>query len=352
MAIEEPYWWYGPRWSWQSVLLAPVASIYGRIAGRRVEQPPTYRSHLPVLCVGNFTAGGTGKTPLSIALADMVRELGREPVFLSRGYGGSAHGPLIVDVHTSTAAETGDEPLLLARAAPTVVARDRVAGIQTIEKKFSGNTVVIMDDGLQNPALAKSFTIAVVDVMRRFGNGHCLPAGPLRAPLTAQLQRADAIVVNGEADAVAESKALAGVTEVFGGLILRARVAPAGDLKWLNNANVLAYAGIANPGRFFRLLEAQGARLIGRRTFSDHHTFTDAEASELLKDAAAIGARLVTTEKDFVRLHGTTGARGELRGMSMTLPVTAVFPAKDQAALIQRLAVVLNASPARQGTQA
>lgn len=325
------------------MLLAPVASVYGRIAGRRVEQPPTYRSHLPVLCVGNFTAGGTGKTPLSIALADMVRELGREPVFLTRGYGGSAHGPLIVDVHTSTAAETGDEPLLLARAAPTVVARDRVAGIHTIEKKFPGNTVVIMDDGLQNPALAKSFTIAVVDVMRRFGNRHCLPAGPLRAPLKAQLPRADAIVINGDADTVTESKALADVTQVFGGLILRARVAPAGDLKWLNNAGVLAYAGIANPARFFRLLEAQGARLIGRRTFSDHHTFTDAEASELLKDAEAIGARLVTTEKDFVRLHGTTGPRGELRDISLTLPVIAVFPAKDQAVLVRKLAAVLDA---------
>lgn len=329
------------------MLLAPVAAIYGRIAGRRVEQPPAYRSKLPVLCVGNFTAGGTGKTPLSIALADLVRDLGREPVFLTRGYGGSAHGPLIVDVHTSTAAETGDEPLLLARAAPTVVARDRVAGIQTIERKFSGNAVVIMDDGLQNPALAKSFTIAVVDVSRRFGNRHCIPAGPLRAPLKAQLPRADAILINGHADAVAQEKALRDVTDLFGGLVLRAQVAPAGDLKWLNGANVLAYAGIANPGRFFRLLEAQGARLAGWRSFPDHHAFTDAEASHLLGEAEALGARLVTTEKDFVRLHGTTGPRGILRDMSMTLPVTTIFPAKDQAALVERLATVLSGQPER-----
>lgn len=346
MPIEEPYWWYGPRWSWQSALLAPAAFIYGRISRRRVEQPPAYRSKFPVLCVGNFTAGGTGKTPLSIALADMVRELGREPVFLTRGYGGSAHGPLIVDVHTSTAAETGDEPLLLARAAPTVVARDRVAGVQIIEKKFSAGTVVIMDDGLQNPALAKSFTIAVVDVARRFGNRHCLPAGPLRAPLDAQLPRADAVVINGDADAITETKALRDVTGFFGGLILRARVAPAGDLKWLNGARVLAYAGIANPRRFFQLLEAQGAQLTARRTFPDHHSFSDAEASELLKEAETLGARLVTTEKDFVRLHGTTGPRGALRDMSLTLPVTATFPAKDQTALIQRLTSILQA-PAR-----
>lgn len=345
MPIEEPYWWYGPRWSWQSVLLAPAASVYGRIARKRLERPAAYRSPLPVLCVGNFTAGGTGKTPLSIALADIVRELGREPVFLTRGYGGSAHGPLLVDVHSSTAAETGDEPLLLARAAPTIVARDRVAGIQGIEKRFSNDTVVIMDDGLQNPALAKSFTIAVVDVTRTFGNRHCLPAGPLRAPLKSQLPRADAIVISGDAYAVTESKALRDVTELFGGLVLRAQVAPAGDLKWLNGANVLAYAGIANPARFFNLLEAQGARLAGRRTFSDHHTFTDAEASELLKEAETLGARLVTTEKDFVRLHGTSGARGTLRDMSMTLPVTTVFPAKDQDALETRLRAVLNAAP-------
>lgn len=333
------------------MLLAPVSALYGRIAGKRMEKSPTHRSQLPVLCVGNFTAGGTGKTPLSIALAEMVRDLGREPVFLTRGYGGSAHGPLVVDVHTSTAAETGDEPLLLARAAPTVVARDRVAGIETIEKKFSANTVVIMDDGLQNPALAKSFTIAVVDVSRRFGNRHCLPGGPLRAPLKAQLPRANAILISGQADAVTETAALRDVTEVFGGLVLRAQVAPAGDLKWLKGAKVLAYAGIANPARFFRLLEAQGAELAGRRTFADHHTFSDAEAAELLREAESLGARLVTTEKDFVRLHGTIGARGTLRDMSLTLPVTTVFPAKDQAALHGHLARVLKAVPALPGAR-
>lgn len=345
MPIDEPYWWYGPRWSWQSVVLSPVAAIYGRVARRRLHRPPLYRSKLPVLCVGNFTAGGTGKTPLSIALAEMVRDLGCEPVFLTRGYAGSAHGPLLVDPHSSTAAETGDEPLLLARAAPTMVARDRVAGVRTIEQIFSPRTVVIMDDGLQNPALAKNFSIAVVDINRRFGNRHCIPAGPLRAPLAAQTPRVDAILVTGPASPVQEQAALSEIGKLFRGLTLRSQVAPAGDLKWLRGANVLAFAGIANPARFFSLLEEHGARILSRRPFPDHHSFSDADAAALLKEADSLGARPVTTEKDFVRLHGMSGPRGDLRDRTMTLPITMVFAADGAAALQNRLRTVIAPAP-------
>ena len=345
MPIEEPYWWYGPRWTWQAVALAPASAIYGRIARKRIAKPPRYRSKLPVLCVGNFTAGGTGKTPLSITLADIVHGLGYEPVFLTRGYGGSAVGPLLVDPHHPTAAETGDEPLLLARAAPTMVARDRVAGVLAIEKKFSSRAVVIMDDGLQNPALAKSFSIAVVDVRRRFGNRACLPGGPLRAPLDAQVSRVDAILLNGEASEAAERTVRGEIGAIYDGLVLRSHVAPAGDLKWLNGANVLAFAGIANPSRFFDLLEAQGARIAAHRKYPDHHTFTDADAADLIKTADALGARLVTTEKDFVRLYGMTGKRGELRDVTMTIPVTMNFSDGDHAVLENRIRAVIEKGP-------
>lgn len=347
MPIDEPYWWYGPRWSWQSVVLAPAAAIYGRIARKRIETPPLYRSKLPVLCVGNFTAGGTGKTPLSIALAEIVQQLGYEPVFLTRGYGGREKGPLLVDAHHSTAMETGDEPLLLARVAPTMVARDRVAGIKAIEEKFSSRAAVIMDDGLQNPALAKSLTIAVVDVRRRFGNRMCLPAGPLRAPLAAQLPRADAIVLTGHSDDDTERRARQEFGGAFKGLVLRSQVAPAGDLKWLSGCNVLAFAGIANPGRFFDLIEGHGARIVARRTFPDHHAFTEADASALLKQAEAVGARLVTTEKDFVRFYGMGGAGGDLRDRTMTVPVTMVFPEADLERLEAQVRSVIEAASLR-----
>lgn len=327
--------------------LAPASAVYSRMARGRMAKPPQYRSKLPVLCVGNFTAGGAGKTPLSITLAEIVLNLGYDPVFLTRGYGGSAHGPLLVDAHHRSAAETGDEPLLLARAAPTMVARDRVAGILAIEKKFSSRAVAIMDDGLQNPALAKSLCIAVVDVRRRFGNGVCVPGGPLRAPLDAQLPHVDAIVLNGEASEPTERMARNEIGALYKGLILRAHVAPASDLKWLSGANVLAFAGIANPSRFYDLLEAQGARIAARRTYPDHHAFTDANALELIKEADALQARLVTTEKDFVRLYGMTGQRGELRDRTMTIPVTMTFSEGDHAVLEERVRTVIQKGPSR-----
>lgn len=345
MASEEPSWWYAARPGWQAWALAPAAGILGALARRRMAREPRYVSRLPVFCVGNFTAGGTGKTPLSIALADIVRELGREPVFLTRGYGGSAKGPLHVDAHTSIAADTGDEPLLLARAAHTVVARDRVAGARFIEETIGPNAVILMDDGLQNPALHKSFSIAVVDIRRRFGNGRCLPAGPLRAPLSAQLSRVNAILLSGADDPDSEAHARSMLQPLYRGPVLRAQVAPAGDLKWLQGASVLAFAGIANPERFFALLEREGARLALTRTFPDHHIFTAKQACELIALAESHGARLITTEKDFVRLHGATGACGELRSLTLTLPVTMRFAPGDLAALKAHVAKVLETGP-------
>src|SRR5664279_2064311 len=191
---EPAFWWR--KASLASGLLAPAAACYGAIAARRMARSGA-RAGVPVLCVGNFTLGGAGKTPTAMRLAKMLQETGERVFCLSRGYGGSLAGPKLVDIKTDRAAQVGDEALLLARVAPTVVARDRVAGAAFA--KAQGATIVIMDDGLQNGSLAKDFTLAVVDGRRGIGNARVFPAGPLRAPLAAQLACTDALLVLGEA---------------------------------------------------------------------------------------------------------------------------------------------------------
>ena len=198
MPVSEPSWWYGPGGGWQTALLSPIGAIVGAIASRRLQNAKPYRSPLTVICVGNFTAGGSGKTPLALLLAKLVAEENREPWFLSRGYGGRLQGPVCVNPARHSASDVGDEPLLLARTAPTVIARNRREGAETIEALASKNAVIIMDDGLQNPVLAKDLSIAVVDARRGFGNGHVIPAGPLRAPLAVQMNLADLIVLTGQ----------------------------------------------------------------------------------------------------------------------------------------------------------
>lgn len=345
MTAKEPSWWYRPRRSWQALALSPISMLYGALARRRIQKPSAYEAQCPVICVGNFTAGGTGKTPLSIALAEMVRACGREPVFLTRGYGGSAHGPLIVDAHTSNTDLVGDEPLLLARVAPTVVSRRRDVGARYIEQSFSPEAVIIMDDGLQNPTLAKTLSIAIVDARRRFGNAMCLPSGPLRAPLAAQVSKVNVVVMSGEASPPELQDATRQLRGVFTGLILRAHIEGTTDVKWLNGARVVAFAGIANPDRFFDLVTKAGAQIVARSVYPDHHAFTEADADALLALADAHHARLITTEKDFVRLYGAQGRRGALREMALTVPIVMRLADDDHDKLAAILAETLAKRP-------
>ena len=346
MPVKEPSWWYADGQHWQTAVLTPLSHVYGAIAGGRLERATPYRSRLPVICVGNLTAGGTGKTPLALLLAGVLRNLGREPWFLSRGYGGRIAGPVCVDPTTHSAADVGDEPLLLATTAAAVIARNRRTGAQFIESAAPANAVIIMDDGLQNPSLAKSFTIAVVDGGRGLGNGLVIPAGPLRAPLNVQTKRTDAIIVMGQAN-VAVRADIAALQNRFGNRLLHARSAPVGDTGWLNGANVVAFAGIANPDRFFTTLESLGARIAQRIAFADHHAFTESDAATLVSAAGRHNATLITTEKDIARLAGAVGTCATLRARAKTLPVTLNFDDGDLA----RLTAMIDAAVKRAAAQ-
>jgi tetraacyldisaccharide 4'-kinase len=313
--------------------LAPLARVYGGIAARRLTRVVGYQSRLPVICVGNFTAGGSGKTPFTAMLLPMLIARGERPVVLTRGYGGREAGPHMVELATDTARDVGDEPLLLARLAPVMVARDRAAGARAIEV-LGQASVIVMDDGLQNGALHKDLTIAVVDGARGIGNGRVIPAGPLRMPLSVQGGLVDGIVFNGGAREGLGSQLAA----VSSAPQIIARLEPAGDNAWLSGARVVAFAGIGHPARFFGLLEQMGAHVVERVAFGDHAAFSDRDGERLLALAERHGARLVTTSKDHVRIGGSA-TLDALALSSVTLPVTMVL--EDPAALNAMLDRVL-----------
>jgi tetraacyldisaccharide 4'-kinase len=297
MMLEPSFWWRKP--GLRATLLAPLAAAYGRIATQRMARQGK-RAEVPVLCVGNFTLGGAGKTPTVIAIATMLAAAGERVFCLSRGYGGSIAGPKIVDAHADHAMEVGDEPLLLARVAPTIVARDRVAGANLA--KAQGATVVLMDDGLQNASLAKDFTLAVVDGRRGIGNARVFPAGPLRAPLDMQLQRSDALLVVGDSsnacDVVAAARAQ-GLPVLHGKLVPDTAACTA-----LKGRKVLAFAGIGDPEKFFASAQEAGINIAECRLFPDHHRFSAEEAANLIMEAEHHGLVLLTTKKDHARMAG------------------------------------------------
>ena len=335
----EPNWWYGAASDgWQSRLLSPLGALFGAITSRRMRQAPTYRARVPVVCIGNFTAGGTGKTPVVAAVCELLCAQGHTPVVLSRGYGGSVAGPRWVDPAVDGAARVGDEPLLLAARLSVLVSRNRALGGRAIDAAATPRaTVIVMDDGIQNPALAKDLTIAVVDAVRGLGNGACIPAGPLRASLKAQLPRVDAVLLNYGGDGANLHASTRAIFAGFQGAILSATIEPAGGAGWLPGARVIAYAGIGVPARFFATVEACGGVIANRVAFADHHAFSDADAVRLMQLAEAKSAILLTTEKDHARLAGLTGARAELRRASRTLPISLQLDAASVARLTDLL---------------
>jgi tetraacyldisaccharide 4'-kinase len=318
---DPAFWWR--RAGLAANLLAPAAAAYGAIAARSFKQRGL-QARVPVVCVGNLTVGGGGKTPTALAIAKIYREAGHRPVFLTRGYGGRLAGPVRVDIAAHRAVDVGDEPLLLARVAPTVVSGDRVAGAGLAAA--IGADVIVMDDGFQNPSLAKDFALLVVDGRRGIGNGRLLPAGPLRAPLALQLDHADALLVIGDATEArglitqAADRALAifyGHFEPDQALIAALKTEP-----------VLAYAGIADPGKFFATLAAAGISASATVAFPDHHRYAPADASRLLAHADRDGLRLLTTEKDLARMRGEPQLAA-LVERSSALPITLALQEPD-----------------------
>ncbi len=298
MALQEapPFWWQGP--GWQAVLLSPFSWVYGNISARRMELPPSEAVNVPVICIGNFIAGGAGKTPTVLAMAKKAKQLGYKPGILSRGHGGGVAIPTRVDLNKHNSRDVGDEPLLLANAAITVVAINRPAGAHVLIE--NGCDLIIMDDGFQNPGLHKDYSLVVVDAKRGIGNGFTHPAGPLRVPLSRQLPFADSILIIGEgsgADKLIRRAAKSAKPIQLARTAIR-------NAKRLKGKWLLAYAGIADPDKFFAGLLAIGAEIIDRRAFADHHHYHHDEIEELLAKAKLQNLQLVSTTKDMARIRG------------------------------------------------
>lgn len=326
MKLSTPRWWYvrhGPPRRVTRALLRPLSWIWAAATARRIARAVPVDAGLPVICVGNLTVGGAGKTPVVRELLRLLTAQGRAAHGLSRGYGSRLRGPLRVDPTVHTAADVGDEPLMLARDYPVWISPDRVAGARAA--KAVGARVLVMDDGHQNPALKKALSLVVVDGETRnnewpFGDGAVFPAGPMREPIKAGLARTDAVVLLLPTDMNApdpELVALFGATPVLVARLEPATAPPAGPQ--------VGFAGIGKPWKVERALEAAGCDLKDFVPFPDHHAYGAADLTLLEDLAARHGAGLVTTEKDWVRLPP------DWRAKAVAWPVRARF--EDEAAL-------------------
>jgi tetraacyldisaccharide 4'-kinase len=332
--MREPAFWQ-QRNGLLSRLLMPIGAIYGGLTASRMMQQGTVAG-IPVICIGNYHTGGAGKTPTTLAMVALLRELGEVPVVLSRGHGGKLRGPVQVDPSRHGAADVGDEPLMMARDVAVVIARDRVDGAALA--RSTGASVIVMDDGFQNPALVKDLSLIVIDGNRGLGNGRIFPAGPLRAPLERQIERTDALVIIG--DGVAAT-GVAALVHGKGGTVLTARLQPdAASVRALHGKRVLAFAGIGDPGRFFRTLRGAGVDVAVETVFGDHHPYRPQEIDALVAQARRDGLTLVTTEKDLVKLRGMPMA-AEIVGFAVTLDI------EDKAGLRSLVRETLNRARAR-----
>jgi len=277
-----------------SRLLSPIGCAYGYAAAVISRRARPFHIDHPVVCVGNLVAGGAGKTPIALSVADQFLKHGYSPQFLTRGYGGNIAGPERVDLTRHTAADVGDEALLLARRAPTWVSHNRIAGALAAES--SGADIIVMDDGLQNHELRKDLSLVVIDGGYGIGNGRVMPAGPLREFQRDGLSRADAIVLVGPISDRTSAIVTADLP------VFEVSVIPVGEVAD-DGRKVVAFAGIGLPNKFYATLRAAGVQIVETRSFPDHHVYSESDIAELKATALCHGAKLVTTEKDFVRLN-------------------------------------------------
>ena len=308
------FWWAKPRFmAWA---LAPLSWAYGKIAANRMRGGISACAPIPVICVGNFTVGGSGKTPLALAVAKAAKAQGFKPGFITRGHGGTVKQTRL-SVETDVASIIGDEAMLLARAAPVAVGADRLVGAKLLAE--AGCTIAIMDDGFQSRSIAIDHAIIAVDARRGIGNGYVMPSGPLRAALNVQMPFADQIVVVGDGEA---GDAVVRAASRTGKPVARASLKP-GNIGKLKGKNVMAFAGIADPEKFYATLRNMGAIVAITRNFPDHHTFTQNELRSLMDDSGDL--LLVTTEKDEVRITGQSEIDLQLQSRLLTVPVQIII---------------------------
>lgn len=333
MPLQAPsFWWQKP--GWKAAVLWPISAVYGRIAARRIARKDRYQASVPVICIGNFTLGGAGKTPTALALAKAATAMGLKPGFLSRGYGGTSKGTVIVDPSHHSAREVGDEPLLLASQALTVISRRRTEGAKALEAQ--GVDLIIMDDGFQSAQLHLDLALLVVDSRKGAGNGFVFPAGPLRAPLAPQFAQMHTLLNVGTGD---QAMALVRRASRAGKPVLSATIRPVAVDTRLQ-ARVLAYAGIADPEKFYTSLREIGADVVITRSFGDHQELANEAIAELLKTAKDNDLQLVTTAKDLVRLHGNALPNAQdLAQNSIVLAIEMAFDDPSAPGLLIRQAV-------------
>jgi len=309
--IGQPAFWQNPpdKPGWKATVLSPLSALYAYGTRRRVAQPPVHTAKVPVICVGNINVGGTGKTPTVIALIEHLSE--RAVHVVSRGYGGREAGPLRVDEKRHSANAVGDEPLLLSAFAPVWVAKDRAAGVRAAEQ--DGAEVIILDDGFQNPSVAKTLSVVVVDAQTGFGNARVLPGGPLREPIAAGLARADMLLSIG--DDAAQSSFLSRWSQNITVPNVTGQLHPLETgMDWAG-LRVMAFAGIGNPQKFFDALTQLGTDVVRAEPLADHAPLSTALMNRFTREANDLSAQLVTTEKDAVRLPK------RYRQSVLTLPV-------------------------------
>ena len=320
--MRAPGFWYQNQSSAWARIMSPFAAIYASAGSARNALTTPARAGCPVICVGNLVTGGAGKTPTAIAIVELLKHKGARPAFLTRGYRGREPGPMLVDLSQHDASAVGDEPLLLARIAPTWVSRNRPAGAHAA--MVAGHDVIVMDDGFQNPTLHKDLSIVVIDGAVGFGNGHVMPAGPLRETIAQGLERAHAALIIGDDQH--------GLTDRLGTSIeiLQAQLAPTSTDNHAGQ-RVLAFAGIGRPQKLFDSLREAGCEVVDHYAFPDHHSYSPEQIMALCETAAVKKAVPVTTAKDFVRLPESA------RPMVKVFSVTLKWAAPDQIwALLER----------------
>lgn len=312
--MKAPGFWYAEAPSALGAVLSPLGLVYGAATALRQRTATSIDAGVPVVCVGNLTAGGAGKTPVVIDLVRRLAAAGRRPHVISRGYGGQAGATTRpVDPDMDTADKVGDEPLMIAKTAPVWVGDDRLRAARAAVDAGAGT--LVLDDGFQDPSLAKGLSIVVVDGRYGFGNGFLIPAGPLRETLRAGLARADALAVIGD-----DVWGVGDAARRFGPKnlpVLTARIVPGPEIEQIAKALGVAFAGIGHPEKFFQTLRDHGCRLAGTKAFPDHHPFSSADLAALKRRADALKGVLVTTEKDAQRIPA--GDRAGIEVLTITL---------------------------------